>query len=78
MSRGLGDVYKRQPLDEQEQADFYDTAMEATWDLDWFCGYFWWDWKAILPPIEEAKKNRDFTVYGKLGEEVLKKWYTKD
>ncbi len=31
------------PLDEQEQADFYDTAMEATWDLDWFCGYFWWD-----------------------------------
>lgn len=66
------------PLDEQEQADFYDTAMEATWNLDWFCGYFWWDWKAILPPIEEAKKNRDFTVYGKLGEEVLKKWYTKD
>jgi len=52
--------------------------MEATWNLDWFCGYFWWDWKAILPPIEEAKKNRDFTVYGKLGEEVLKKWYTKD
>ena len=52
--------------------------MEATWDLDWFCGYFWWDWKAILPPIEKAKKNRDFTVYGKLGEEVLKKWYTKD
>ena len=66
------------PLDEQEQADFYDTAMEATWDLDWFCGYFWWDWKAILPPIEKAKENRDFTVYGKLGEEVLKKWYTKD
>ena len=66
------------PLDEQEQADFYDTAMEATWDLDWFCGDFWWDWKAILPPIEKAKENRDFTVYGKLGEEVLKKWYTKD
>ena len=65
-------------LDEQEQADFYDTAMEATWDLDWFYGYFWWDWKAILPPIEKAKENRDFTVYGKLGEEVLKKWYTKD
>ena len=55
-----------------------DIAMEATWDLDWVCGYFWWDWKAILPPIEKAKENRDFTVYGKLGEEVLKKWYTKD
>ena len=65
------------PIDEQEQSDFYDTAMEATWDTDWFSGYFWWDWKAILPPESEAKKNRDFTVYGKLAEQTLKKWYTR-
>lgn len=65
------------PIDEQEQSDFYETAMEATWDVDWFAGYFWWDWKASLPPIEEAKKNRDFTIYGKLAEETLKKWYTR-
>jgi len=65
------------PIDEQEQADFYETAMEATWELPWFAGYFWWDWKAVLPPEEEAKKNRDFTVYGKKAENVLKEWYTR-
>ncbi len=73
------DFYDRYelPLDEQEQSDFYETAMEATWDIDWFAGYFWWDWKAILPSEEEAKKNRDFTIYGKMAEQTLKKWYTK-
>ena len=63
--------------DEQEQADFYDTAMESTWDLPWFAGYFWWDWRAVLPPIGEMRNNRDFTVYGKLAEQVLRKWYLK-
>ena len=66
-----------QPSDEQEQADFYQSAMEASWDESWFCGYFWWDWKAKLPPIEKAHENRDFTVYGKQAEQVLKKWYTE-
>lgn len=65
------------PSDEQEQADFYEAAMTATWDKEWFCGYFWWDWKAKLPPIEKAKENRDFTIYGKKAEQVLKSWYSK-
>ena len=51
--------------------------MAATWDKDWFCGYFWWDWKATLPPEEKAKENLDFTIYGKLAEKTLKKWYTE-
>lgn len=66
------------PFDEDEQADFYESAMWATWDKPWFSGYFWWDWKAILPPEEKAHENKDFTVYGKKAESVLKKWYTKD
>lgn len=65
------------PLDEKEQSDFYETAMEATWDIDWFAGYFWWDWKAYMPSLEEAKDDRDFTIYGKLAESTLKKWYTR-
>ena len=64
-------------LNEKEQSDFYESAMEATWDIPWFAGYFWWDWKAVIPPIEEAKKNRDFTIYGKLAEETLRKFYTE-
>lgn len=64
-------------LDEQEQADFYDTAMETFWDEPWFSGFFWWDWKAVLPPPEKAHQNRDFGIYMKKAESVLKKWYTK-
>ncbi len=66
-----------QPLDEQEQSDFYEAAMWCSFDKPWFAGYFWWDWKAILPPEEKARENRDFTVYGKLAEKTLKRWYTK-
>jgi len=65
------------PMDEQEQSDFYETAMEATWDIPWFAGYFWWDWKAYLPPEEEMKQDREFTIYGKLAEKTLREWYTK-
>ena len=66
------------PMDEDEQADFYESAMWATWDKPWFAGYFWWDWKAIIPPEEKAHENRDFTVYGKKAEKVLRKWYSKE
>ena len=65
------------PLDEQEQADFYRSAMETMWDEPYFRGFFWWDWKAVLPPLEKAGENRDFTIYGKEAESVLKEWYSK-
>ncbi len=63
--------------DEQEQADFYLTAMECTWDLDYFAGYFWWDWKCTLPPAEKIHTQRDFMIYGKKAEEVMTEWYKK-
>ena len=65
------------PLDEDEQADFYESAMRTFWDDEWFGGFFWWDWKAKLTPDDKIHENRDFTVYGKKAESVLKKWYTK-
>ena len=63
------------PIDEDEQSDFYETAMEATWDIPWFAGYFWWDWKAVITAETEMKHDRDFTVYGKKAEKTLKEWY---
>lgn len=63
--------------DEQEQSDFYESAMEATWDIPWFAGYFWWDWKATIPSEDEAKNNRDFTIYGKKAELTLRRFYTE-
>lgn len=64
------------PIDEDEQAAFYETAMEATWDIPWFAGYFWWDWKAVLPDESDMKYDRDFTVYGKKAEKTLREWYS--
>ena len=63
------------PIDEDEQAAFYETAMEATWNIPWFAGYFWWDWKVIIPNEADMKNDRDFTVYGKKAEKTLKEWY---
>ncbi|SDA24469.1 hypothetical protein SAMN02910447_02530 [Ruminococcus sp. YE71] len=64
--------------DETEQADFYEAALSTCFDKPWFAGYFWWDWKAIIPSEEKASENRDFTCYGKKSEQVLRKWYKKD
>ena len=64
------------PYDEQEQADFYESAMQTMWDEEYFRGFFWWDWKAVLPPEDKARENKDFTIYGKKAEKVLKEWYT--
>ena len=63
------------PLDEDEQADFYQSALHTFWDEDWFSGYFWWDWKVKLPPSAQIHKNRDFTIYGKKAERILSSWY---
>lgn len=65
------------PIDEDEQARFYETALETFWDVPWFSGFFWWDWRAKLPSPESANKDRDFGIYMKKAESVLKKWYTR-
>lgn len=65
------------PIDEDEQARFYETAMESFWDVPWFSGFFWWDWRAKLPSEEIARIDRDFGVYMKKAEKVLKEYYTK-
>lgn len=64
-------------LDEDEQADFYRSALESFWEEKWFTGYFWWDWKAQLTPEDKIHENRDFTCYGKKAESVLREWYTR-
>ena len=64
------------PIDEDEQALFYETAMESYWDEPWFSGFFWWDWRAVLPSADKANEDRDFGIYMKKAESVLKDWYT--
>lgn len=66
------------PFNEEEQANFYSSVMRVFWDEPWFGGFFWWDWKTQLYPLEDAKQNLDFDIYGKKAEEVVRYWYSKD
>jgi hypothetical protein len=63
------------PVSEEEQANFYSSVMKVFWDVPWFGGFFWWDWSVNLYPLEEAKENRGFDVYGKQSGILLKEWY---
>jgi len=66
------------PFDEEEQANFYSSVMKAFWDEPWFSGFFWWDWSTKLYPIEKAKENRGFDIYGKKAEQILREWYLSE
>ncbi|KGA97810.1 glycosyl hydrolase 53 [Alkalihalobacillus alcalophilus ATCC 27647 = CGMCC 1.3604] len=66
------------PFSEEEQANFYSSVLKVFWNEPWFAGFFWWDWSTKLYPLEEAKKNVGFDIYGKKAEEVLKNWYSKE
>jgi hypothetical protein len=64
-------------VSQKEQADFYESAFRTFYHRKWFAGYFWWDWRAVLYDLEQAKDNKDFNLYGKEAELVLRNWYTK-
>jgi len=63
--------------DADEQARFYQVMLETFWDEPWFIGYAWWDWHADLYPLEKAKTDTSFSIYGKPAEKVVKDWYSK-
>lgn len=66
------------PIDNQEQVNYYEAMCEAFWDEPWFMGFAWWDWPARLYPAEAAATHRGFCVYGKPAEAVVKEWYAKE
>lgn len=63
------------PYHEEEQANFYESALRAFWNEPWFSGFFWWDWSVKLYAPEEAPVNRGFDIYGKKAGEVLQSYY---
>nr|WP_232510121.1 glycosyl hydrolase family 53 [Paenibacillus crassostreae] len=65
------------PYSEEEQANFYHSALQAFWDEPWFAGYFWWDWSTSLYSLNQATSNRGFDIYGKKAEQILKDYYAK-
>ena len=70
-------LHRDLPYDENEQANFYSSCLRAFFDEPWFAGFFWWEWNTRLYPIEKAKSHLGFGIYGKMAEQVLRKWYAK-
>ena len=68
-------THRELPFDEDEQANFYSSALKVFSDQPWFAGFFWWDWSVRLYPLEEAKRNVGFDIYGKRAGQVLAEWY---
>ncbi len=66
-------THKEYPFDEDEQANFYESALKSLWDEEWFEGFFWWDWYTFLP---EKENETGFSIYGKKAEKVVRDWYT--
>lgn len=70
-------VHTDAAYDEDEQANFYESAFRATENEDFFEGFFWWDWPVFLPD-EENIRNTGFSIYKKKASDVVRKWYRKD
>jgi hypothetical protein len=65
------------PIDQQEQANYYQAMFQVFWDEPWFMGFAWWDWPARLYDPKDAARNRGFCIYGKRAEQLLRQWYAK-
>lgn len=66
------------PVDEEEQARFYDSCISVFSQEDWFAGFFWWDWSTkIYNSKDIAAVDTGFNIHLKKAEKVLQDWYKK-
>jgi len=72
------EYYNDWPYDADEQARYYQAALEMFWDEPWFAGFAWWAWHSELYPKEQGQKDRSFCPYGKPAEQIVKSWYSKE
>ncbi|WP_117168642.1 glycoside hydrolase family 113 [Paraliobacillus sediminis] len=59
----------------KEQQLYYKEMFEETKKRDWVCGFGLWDWQTLLYPEVNASKNRDYAVFGKPSEKIIKGFY---
>lgn len=72
------EYYNDWPYDADEQARYYQAALETFWNESWFAGFAWWAWHSELYPREHGAKDRGFCPYGKPAEKVVTEWYHKE
>jgi hypothetical protein len=72
------EYYNDWPYDADEQARYYQAALETFWSDSWFVGFAWWAWHSELYPREHGLKDRGFCPYGKPAEKIVTEWYHKE
>jgi hypothetical protein len=72
------EYYNDWPYDGEEQARYYQAALETFWDQPWFAGFAWWAWDCSLYPAEAAAGDKGFCPYGKPAEAIIRQWYAKE
>lgn len=70
--------HRNLPIDQDEQAAFYDSCLSVFSNKEWFGGMFWWDWSTFIYDDQTtADSDIGFNIHLKKAENVLKEWYAK-
>lgn len=64
-------------INEQAQANAYNSLLKTFWDQEWWGGGFLWKWFPAGMG-HEGYPERDYTPQGKLSENTIREWYGKD
>lgn len=64
-------------INEQAQANAYNSLLKNFWDQEWWGGGFLWKWFPAGMG-HEGYPERDYTPQGKLSENTIREWYGKD
>ena len=61
--------------DAKGQADWYEAMLEACLKRDWVNGMAFWSWNSHLYTKNDALKRKDYEIYAKPAEKIVKKYY---
>ena len=61
--------------DAEGQADWYEAMLEACLKRDWVNGMAFWSWSNHLYTKNDALKRKDYEIYAKPAEKIVKKYY---
>jgi len=59
----------------EEQRAWYEAMVKSLRKYPFVEGLALWDWKAKLYPMEKAFEDKDYAIYGKPAEEIVKEFY---
>ena len=61
--------------DAKGQADWYEAMFEACLKREWVRGMAFWSWNSHLYTKNAALKRKDYEIYAKQAEKIVKKYY---